>query len=207
MDPSDPIPQPPASKELVFRGVPFPKASFSPKGGTEGWLVKAGQLVSKTHDILMFSPFPTPDMQKAMEDARARKVAVRLIADEGQARNATPLAALYKAGVEIRTIVGPDVVLHGEPFSEHSKQHEKVEIFDGREPDALAKMGDSLNISRNALEHNFENTQFWQGVHAAYMQAHFDWLWTLATPIDKELIQKLEEKAKEWEQAHPKPVA
>lgn len=204
MDPADPIPRPPASKDLVFHGVQFPKASFSPNGGTEEQLVHAGQLVRQSHDILMFSPFPTPDMQKAMEGLRAQKLPVRMISDEGQARNATPLVALYDAGVEIRTIVGPDVVLHGEPFSEHSKQHEKVEIFDGRMPDGMAKMGDSLNISRNALTHNFENTQFWQGLYVAYMQAHFDWLWSIAKPIEKAAIEKLREKIAEWEKGHPK---
>ena len=58
--------------------------------------------------------------------------------------------------------------------------HEKVMIFDGAMADALAKLGDSLNISMNALEHNFENVGLWQGFHAAYMQAHFDYLWGLA---------------------------
>ncbi len=57
-------------------------------------------------------------------------------------------------------------------------------IFDGMMADGLAKMGDSLNISMNALMHNFENQEFWQGFHAAFMQAHFSMLWDLATAAD-----------------------
>ena len=56
-------------------------------------------------------------------------------------------------------------------------------------------MGDSLNISLNALEHNFENQEFWQGFHAAYMQAHFNYVWELATSADKALLEKFAGKA------------
>ena len=68
--------------------------------------------------------------------------------------------------------------------------NEKVMIFDGAMADALAKMGDSLNISLNALEHNFENQEFWQGFHAAFMQAHFDYVWGLASVVDKVMLDK-----------------
>lgn len=191
LDPSDPIPQD-ASRALVFHGVPFPKASGSPNGGTEDWLVKAEEAVQKTLDILMFSPFPTPKMAAAIEGLLAKGIKVRLVADRGQVAQAgSVLIPLMDKGLQLRVIVGPDVVIHHQPYTEHSKQHEKVMVFDGGSPDALAKLGDSLNISNNALQHNFENTQFWQGFHAAYMQTHFDFVWGLASEPTAELMAKL----------------
>jgi hypothetical protein len=67
-------------------------------------------------------------------------------------------------------------------------------IFDGAAADALAKLGDSLNISQNALNDNFENTQFWQAFHAAYMQAHFNYVWTLASEPTQDLLAKLRDE-------------
>jgi hypothetical protein len=189
-DPKDPIPTD-ASRSTVFHGIPFPKVTGSPNGGTEDWLVKAETLVRKTLDILMFSPFPTPKMAAAIEALLAKGIPVRMIADQGQASNAGKiLEPLLQKGMILKTIVGPDVILRHEPWSHGSFMHEKVMIFDGLMADALAKMGDSLNISLNALEHNFENQEFWQGFHAAFMQAHFNYLWELATAADKALLDK-----------------
>jgi phosphatidylserine/phosphatidylglycerophosphate/cardiolipin synthase-like enzyme len=194
-DPKDPIPTDP-SRSVVFHGVPFPKASGSPNGGTEDWLVKAETLVQKSLDILMFSPFPTPKMAAAIEALLAKKIPVRMIADQSQASNAGKiLEPLLQKGMVLKTIVGPDVILHQQPWSHGSFMHEKVMIFDGAMKDAMAKMGDSLNISLNAFQHNFENQEFWQGFHAAYMQAHFNYLWTLATAADKALLDKLAAEA------------
>ena len=180
MDPKDPIPLD-ASRALNFHGVPFPKASGSPNGGTEDWLVKAESLVQKTLDILMFSPFPSPRMADAITALLAKKIPVRLIADKGQVSMAGKiLEPLLLKGLQLKVIEGPDVVIHHLPWSRSSKMHEKVMIFDGRMADALAKMGDSLNISMNALNHNFENNGFWQGFHAAFIQQHFDTMWGLA---------------------------
>ncbi|MDE2143484.1 MAG: hypothetical protein KGJ84_13845, partial [Elusimicrobia bacterium] len=191
MDPKDPIPQD-ASRALRFNGVPFPKASGSPNGGTEDWLVKAETLVRKSLDILMFSPFPSPRMAAAITDLLAKKIPVRLIADKGQVSMAGKiLEPLLGKGLQLKIIEGPDVVIHHLPWSRSSKMHEKVMIFDGGTDGALAKMGDSLNISMNALNHNFENTGFWQGYHAAFIQKHFDSLWELATKADRALIAKL----------------
>ncbi|HXT01303.1 MAG TPA: phospholipase D-like domain-containing protein [Elusimicrobiota bacterium] len=190
-DPSDPIPTD-ASRAIVYHGVPFPKVTGSPNGGTEDWLVKAENLVQKTLDILMFSPFPTPNMSAVIESLLEKGIPVRMIADQSQAGHAGKiLEPLLDKGMILKTIVGPDVVLHQQPWSHGSFMHEKVMIFDGAMADALAKMGDSLNISLNALKNNFENQEFWQGFHAAYMQAHFDVLWDLAASADKVLLQKL----------------
>lgn len=189
-DPEDPIPTD-SSRSIVYHGVPFPKVTGSPNGGTEDWLVKAETLVQKTLDILMFSPFPTPKMAAAIESLLAKGIPVRMLADQSQAGHAGKiLEPLLDKGMVLKTIVGPDVILHQQPWGHGSFMHEKVMLFDGRTADALAKMGDSLNISLNALEHNFENQEFWQGFHAAYMQAHFDYLWELATAADKAVLDK-----------------
>jgi phosphatidylserine/phosphatidylglycerophosphate/cardiolipin synthase-like enzyme len=156
-DPKDPIPAD-SSRSTVYHGIPFPKVTGSPNGGTEDWLVKAETLVQKTLDILMFSPFPTPKMSAAIEALLAKGIPVRMVADQSQARNAGKiLEPLLQKGMQLKTIVGPDVVLNHQPWSQGSFMHEKVMIFDGLMADALAKMGYSLNISLNALEHNFEN--------------------------------------------------
>jgi hypothetical protein len=153
--------------------------------------VKAETLVQKSLDILMFSPFPSPKMSAAITALLAKGIPVRMIADQSQAANAGKiLEPLLQKGMILKTIVGPDVILHQQPWSHGSFMHEKVMIFDGMMADALAKMADSLNISVNALEHNFENQEFWQGFHAAFMQAHFDYLWNLATAADKALLDK-----------------
>ena len=189
-DPKDPIPTD-ATRSIVFHGVPFPKVTGSPNGGTEDWLVKAENAVQKTLDILMFSPFPTPKMSAAIEALLAKGIPVRMLADQSQAANAGKiLEPLLQKGMVLKTIVGPDVILHQQPWSHGSFMHEKVMIFDGMMADALAKMADSLNISLNALEHNFENQEFWQGFQAAFMQAHFNYLWNLATAADKALLDK-----------------
>ncbi len=191
MDPKDPIPTDP-SRTVVFHGVLFPKVTGSPNGGTEDWLVKAETVVQKTLDILMFSPFPTPKMAAAIEDLLAKGIPVRMLADQSQAANAGKIIQpLIEKGMVLKTIVGPDVILHQQPWSHGSFMHEKVMIFDGMMADAFAKMGDSLNISLNALTNNFENQEFWQGFQAAYMQAHFNCSWPLATAADKVLLDKL----------------
>ena len=204
-DPKDPIPADP-SRTVVFHGVPFPKATGSPNGGTEDWLVKAESLVQQTLDILMFSPFPTPKMAAAIEALLAKKIPVRMIADRSQAANAGKiLEPLLQKGMILKTIVGPDVILRHLPWSHGSFMHEKVMIFDGAMTDGLAKMGDSLNISLNAFQHNFENQEFWQGFHAAYMQAHFNYLWTLATAADQAVIDKLVAESAKPAPAAPNP--
>jgi phosphatidylserine/phosphatidylglycerophosphate/cardiolipin synthase-like enzyme len=189
-DPKDPIPTD-SSRSTVYHGIPFPKVTGSPNGGTEDWLVKAETAVKQTLDILMFSPFPTPKMSAAIVALLEKGIPVRMLADQSQAANAGKIIEpLLQQGMVLKTIVGPDVILHQLPWSHGSFMHEKVMIFDGMMADALAKMGDSLNISLNALEHNFENQEFWQGFHAAYMQAHFNMLWELATTSDKAMLDK-----------------
>ncbi len=196
LDPSDPIPQPPSSSDVVFHGVRFPKVSFSPDGGTEGWLVKAESLVQQTLDILMFAPYPTPAMRQQIESLLQQGLAVRLIASADQLTHALPLLTpLMDAGMQVKSLQGPDVVLHHQRPTDFSKMHEKVMIFDGRMEDGLVKGGDSLNISENALHHNFENVQFWTGLPVSFFQAHFDWLWTLAKEIDAATLSQARAEA------------
>ncbi|MDE2290588.1 MAG: hypothetical protein KGL53_00790, partial [Elusimicrobia bacterium] len=190
LDPSDPIPQP-AAGPVSLHGVPFPAASFSPDGGTEGWLVRAEDGVRKSLDILMFSPFPTPAMSQAILSLLSKGVPVRLVSDADEVKRATPLVPLVKAGLQLRSIHGPDVAVRHEPATFASKMHEKVMLFDAGGPDGLAKMGDSLNISHNAFVHNFENVGFWGPAEAAILQAHFDYVWSLANEVEQALLDDL----------------
>ena len=184
-DPADPIPTPPPSKETALHGVPIPKASFSPNGEIEERLVQAEGLVKETLDILMFAPFPTPKMVAGILNLLGKDLPVRLISDAGQFRNAAHvLLPLAQKGLQLKTIKGPDVVIRHEPDNLYTKQHEKVMLFDAGQEGGLAKGGDSLNISNNALHHNFEITQFWTGFIAQFLQAHFNALWEIAQEVD-----------------------
>lgn len=199
-DPSDPIPKP-AAGGVFLRGAPYPVASFSPDGGTEDWLVEMLSGAQKTIHMLMFAPFPTPRMVQAIKDALARGVELILVADPRQAGHATQLAPLIDAGLKLYTILGPDVVLQHQSPSSRSMMHEKVIVVDGAQQDAngqpagLAKAG-SLNISHNALYDSFENTTFWDGVIAGFLEAHFQQVLALATPADEQQLQQLRDDFK-----------
>jgi hypothetical protein len=140
----------------------------------------------------MFSPFPTPKMVVEIEALLKAGKRVRMVADNGQVERAGLLVPLMKGGMTLKTIVGPDVVVHHQPYTEHSKQHEKVMIFDGNTDSGMVKMGDSLNISQNALNHNFENIQFWGGIYVVIEQAHFEYVFGLAKDVTDQLMAKLE---------------
>ena len=159
-------------------------------------------------DILMFSPFPTPKLSAAILSLLAKKIPVRLIADASQVAEAgADLIPLLDAGMLLKTIEGPDVVLRHAPFTNSSKMHEKVMIFDGALADALAKLGDSLQHQRKrALAHNFENVELWQGFHAAYMQAHFNLLWGLAEEPSQALLAKLRAEYESRQSPAPNPA-
>lgn len=193
-DPADPIPTVPPSEDLKLHGVPFPKVVFSPNGQGEATLVKAINLVKQKLGILMFSPFPTPLMVEAIEAKMAQKVAADMIADASQAEDATPIVGLIDHGMPIKDIHGPDMELHNAPFSHGSFQHEKDMLFDADMVDGLVKMADSLNISGNAFNHNFENIQLWNGFYAKFLAAHYRYMWNLAHALPPDLIAKLRAK-------------
>ena len=193
-DPADPIPTMPPSEEVALHGVPFPKVMFSPNGEGEAQLTKAIALVKEKLGILMFSPFPTPDMVAAIEALILKKIAADMIADAGQLANATPVVGLVDHGMPVKEIHGPDMELHHEPYNAHSKEHEKDMLFDADLPDGIVKMADSLNISKNAFNHNFENIQLWSGYYAQFLAAHYRYLWNLAHELKPDLIAKLREK-------------
>ncbi len=193
-DAADPIPTVEPSKDLQLHGVPFPKVMFSPNGEGEAMLVKAINLVKAVLHIAMFSPFPTPDMVAAIEAKLAAKIDASMVADAGQVSNATPVVGLVEHGMPVKEIHGPDVELQHQPISMHSKLHEKDMGFDPDLIDGIVKMADSLNISRNAFSHNFENIQLWNGFYAKYYAAHYRMLWSLAHDLSPQLIEKLKEK-------------
>ncbi|MBI3552691.1 MAG: hypothetical protein HY077_09230 [Elusimicrobia bacterium] len=193
-DPADPIPTVEPSADLKLHGVPFPKVVFSPNGQGESILVKAINLAKAQLRIAMFSPFPTPDMVAAIVAGIGRKVDSSMIADAGQVANATPVVGLIDSKMSVKDIHGPDMEVQHKPSNLHSKQHEKDMGFDADMIDGIVKMADSLNISRNAFSHNFENIQLWNGFYAKYFAAHYRYLWSLAHDLAPELVQKLRDK-------------
>jgi hypothetical protein len=133
-------------------------------------------------------------MVEAIEAKMAQKVASDMIADASQVEDATPIVGLLDHGMPIKDIHGPDMELHNAPYSHGSFQHEKDMLFDADMVDGLVKMADSLNISGNAFNHNFENIQLWNGFYAKFLAAHYRYMWNLAHTLPPDLIAKLRAK-------------
>ena len=134
--PSDPSPS------LSYKGNAWPRASFSPQGGTEARLVDAIGRCERTLEIAIFS-FYSSAVADAVAAAHARGVAVRVAADASQALHSPQVASLVSQGVELRLSSGR---------GGQGVLHHKFAIFDG---EMLAS--GSFNFSQNAEKNNFEN--------------------------------------------------
>lgn len=158
--PSDPAPS------LSFKGQAWPRASFSPAGGTEARLVSAIGRCTRTLDIAIFS-FYSQAVADAVVAAKNRGVAVRVVGDVSQARRSTQAAGVAAAGVNLLLSSGR---------GGRGVLHHKFVLLDGE----LLATG-SYNFSINAESNNFEN-QFYStdaGDLSAY-QAEFEAVWAQA---------------------------
>ncbi|MBI3565479.1 MAG: hypothetical protein HY079_09815 [Elusimicrobia bacterium] len=165
-----PFAPPPAdpSPSARYKGQPWPRASFSPGGGTEARLVSAIGRATGTLDVAIFS-FYSQALADAVVAAKGRGVAVRVVADVSQARRSPQVAQLVSAGVDLRLSGGRGAGGRG-------VLHHKFALLD-RE---LLATG-SYNFSANAENNNFEN-QFYSddaGDLSAY-QAEFEAVWAQA---------------------------
>lgn len=172
-----PYANPPAdpSPSVRYKGQAWPRASFSPGGGTEAKLVAAIGQARGTLDVAIFS-FYSQAVADAVVAAKGRGVTVRVVGDASQARRSPQVAQLVSAGVDLRLSGGRGAGGRG-------VLHHKFALLD-RE---LLATG-SYNFSANAENNNFENQFYSDGAGdlSAY-QAEFEAVWAQAhTPAPGE---------------------
>lgn len=158
--PSDPSPS------LSYKGSAWPRASFSPGGGTEARLADAISRCTRTLDIAIFS-FYSQALADAVIAAKNRGVAVRVVGDVSQARRSPQVAQLASSGVNLLLSAGR---------GGQGVLHHKFILLDG---EMLA--AGSYNFSQNAEQNNFEN-QFYStdAADLAAWQAEYEAVWAQA---------------------------
>ena len=183
----DPIPED-ASR---LSSIPFPKEVGTPKSQAGKWYVDFYEQAKKDVVGAMFAMFPTPEEVAAIEAKLAAKIPVTFIVDHGQVERAGALWGLMQKGMKLLVMAGPEKVIYGlPPNPEHSKLHMKVVGIDGGR---AAKGNDSLNDSKNAEQHNFENLGFWEGYIAQFLYTYIkEVMVPLASEPSQILLQKLE---------------
>jgi phosphatidylserine/phosphatidylglycerophosphate/cardiolipin synthase-like enzyme len=117
-----------------------------------------------TMDIAIYS-FTRNDIGDALIAAHSRGVAIRVIADSGQApQTGSEIARLESAGIPVKRTAG---------ISGSGIMHNKYAVFDGR-----VLLTGSYNWSTNAEENSFENALFIRNTAAiSEYQANFNSIW------------------------------
>jgi len=158
--PADPL------KPVVFAGGKYPGYAFSPQGGVEDLLVDALGRAKTTIDIAIFSLY-AQRVADALIAAKARGVAVRVVADSSQSRRSQAMLALSNAGVDVRLSAGREGT---------GVMHHKYALVDG-----VLLMSGSYNFSANAELYNFENDLFTTApAEAAAFGGEFAVIWPQA---------------------------
>lgn len=137
---------------------------FSPNGGTAARIVQEIERTQTSIDIAIYS-FTRNEIADALIAAKNRGVAIRIIADSGQAPGSgSEIARLEAAGFRLKRTAG---------ISGSGIMHNKYAIFDGG-----VLLTGSYNWSTNAEENSFENAMFIRNAAAisAY-QVNFDAIW------------------------------
>jgi len=120
---------------------------FSDRDQAGGRVIAAINRARSTLDVAMFD-LTHPDITAALDRARRRGVRIRLVADEGQARDRrSEVPYLRSRGIAVRLSGG----FHGA----RSIMHDKFAVFDGQ----TVETG-SFNWTSSADRYNFENLIF-----------------------------------------------
>ncbi|MDX2227885.1 MAG: phospholipase D-like domain-containing protein [Verrucomicrobiae bacterium] len=141
---------------------------FSPEDESLDHVVKLIQSARKSIDVMCFV-FSSEEMTRALLEAHARGVKIRVLLDNGFSSDGmlsrwrfVPYRTLTQAGVECRY------------DDEKSKLHHKVIIVDGR-----SVLTGSMNLSTNGIKNNDENSIIVDdAVVGRDFQEEFDRLWT-----------------------------
>ncbi|NTZ47707.1 phospholipase D family protein [Lelliottia aquatilis] len=130
-----------ALPSFVF-AAPSVEVGFSPEGSAQQLVINVINSAHKSIRMMAYS-FTSPEIMKALIDARHRGVDVQIVIDEKGNRSRSSQAAMnlvVNAGIPLRT-------------NGHYKiQHDKVIIVDG-----ITTETGSFNYSRSAARDNSEN--------------------------------------------------
>lgn len=169
------VPAPEASSGTAvssFTPVAIPDYAFSGQADIEAIIETAVRASTSTVEAAVYG-FTLPRVARALIDARARGVAVRVIMNDSHVfttRRSEEIQLLLDKGVEMRALRG---------VGRYGIMHNKLGIYDGR----LVSAG-SFNWAVTANNANSENAVFIREPAAvAGYRGYFEWMWGLARPV------------------------
>lgn len=154
---AQPVPPGDPNPSVRFNGTTFPLYSFSPRGGTKNWIMKAIAFSRKSIRVAVFSFF-AKDMADALLEAKGRGVDVRILVDRSQGKSSPLTEYIINNGLDLRWSPGP---------SGKGMMHHKFAVFDGK----LLENG-SQNWSSNGEYNNFENVFY--TTNTGYVKAYIN---------------------------------
>ncbi|TBR22156.1 DUF1669 domain-containing protein [bacterium] len=192
-----PVPDPvyPA-RILSFNGTDIPATSFRPDRPTSELIIKAIGAAKTSIDIALYE-FKSRDILKALREAKARGVKVRVIVDFGNTFPSKRDDSTYwpSRSLDLQSMLseGFDVsILRG--LEKWGIAHNKIAVFDGQ----LGLFG-SYNWSYTSEDNHYENLVFSDDKkNIAGLQAYWDYLKGLSVPFDQA-------RAHVWPQTAPAP--
>lgn len=175
-----PLPQVPAVPPPFISsgpaGIPppalaIPDYAFSGQSDIAALLESAIRGCRTSVDVAVYG-LTLPGVAKALVDAKARGVAVRVLVNDAHlfaSRTSEELELLVERGVNVRSLRG---------VGRNGIMHNKLGIYDGR----LVSAG-SFNWAVTANTDNSENAVFLRDAAAvAGYKKYFDWMWGYARP-------------------------
>ena len=137
------------------------KVYFSPNGGCTGAIVREINGAQKTVDVMMYS-FTSRPIVQAMDQAKARGVAIRVLLDKGQETQKYAKGRYFiNKGISVKYDTGSGLM------------HNKVGIIDGK-----VLFTGSFNWTAQAEKNNAENLLVIEDtVLINKYQERFDYLW------------------------------
>lgn len=131
-----------SSGVCTVSAAPSVQVGFSPEGSAQQLVLQTVSDARQSIRLMGYS-FTSPDIARALIDAKKRGVDVQVVLDEGDNRGKVSGAAmnlLVNAGIPVRTV------------SQFKRMHDKVIIVDNQ----TVETG-SYNFTRSAAEANSEN--------------------------------------------------
>lgn len=171
-------PEAAAVPSVRFKGRRFKALRFSRQTSLTRALVSALDLTQRSALVALYE-LKLPEAADALIRAQRRGVAVRVVFDEGHARD-TPgaeggrsaeLQRVIDAGIPVRTLRGA---------GDYGIMHHKTAVLDGE----LVVAG-SFNWTTAAEQRNYENLVFRDDpAVVALFDEDFRWMWAAASPVD-----------------------